>query len=62
MLSSAAGYVVPMLVNFITTPLLLRALGEAAFGLQSMVAVIVGYLTFMDMGLDLPITKLLAVD
>lgn len=62
MLSSAAGYIVPMLVSFITTPLLLRALGEAAFGLQSLVAVIVGYLMFMDMGLDLPIIKLLAED
>lgn len=62
MLSSGAGYAVPMLVNFITTPLLLRALGEAAFGLQSLVAVIVGYLMFMDMGLDLPIIKLLAED
>lgn len=62
MFSSAAGYAVPMLVGFITTPFLLRALGETAYGLQSLVAVIVGYLTFMDMGLELPITKLLAED
>lgn len=62
MLSSAAGYVVLMLVNLITTPFLLHALGEATYGLQSLVAVIIGYLTFMDMGLDLPITKLLAED
>ena len=62
MLSSVAGYAVPMLVSFITTPLLLRALGEAAFGLTNLVAVIVGYLLFMDMGLDVPIIKLLAED
>ena len=62
MLSSAAGYAVTMLVNFITTPLLLRGLGESAYGLQSLMAVIIGYLTFMDMGLDLPVTKLLAED
>jgi len=62
MLSSAAGYVVPMLVNLIATPLLLRGLGEAAYGLQSLVAVIIGYLTVMDMGLDFPIIKLLAED
>lgn len=62
MLTSAAGYAIPMLVAFITTPLLMRALGEAAFGLQSLVAVIIGYLTVMDMGLDLPIIKLLAED
>jgi O-antigen/teichoic acid export membrane protein len=46
----------------ITTPLLLHALGEAAYGLQSLVAVVIGYLAFMDMGLDLPIIKLLAED
>lgn len=51
-----------MLVNLITTPFLLRMLGESAYGLQSLVAVIVGYLMFMDMGLDLPIIKLLAED
>ncbi len=62
MVSSMAGYVVPMLVALVTTPLLLHALGEAAYGLQSLVAVIIGYLTFMDLGLDFPITKLLAED
>ena len=62
MLSSAAGYAVPMLVSFITTPLLLRGLGEATFGLQSLVGVIIGYLTLMDMGIAWPITKFLAED
>ena len=62
MLVSMVGYVAPMVINFVTTPLLLRALGEAAYGLQSLVAVIIGYLTVMDMGLDLPIIKYLAED
>jgi len=62
MISSIAGYAIPMLVALFTTPLLLRGLGEAAYGLQSLIAVIIGYLTFMDMGLDLPITKYLAED
>jgi O-antigen/teichoic acid export membrane protein len=62
MLSSAAGYVVPMLVNLVATPLLLRTLGETAYGLQSLAAVVIGYLTFMDMGLGFPIIKLLAED
>lgn len=60
--ASTAGYVVPMLVNLIATPLLLRGLGEAAYGLQSLVGVIIGYLMVMDMGLVLPICKLLAED
>ena len=62
MLSSAVGYIVPMLVSFVTTPLLLHALGDVSFGLQSLVAVVAGYMMFMDMGLDLPIVKLLAED
>ncbi len=62
MFSSAAGYVVPMLVNLVATPLLLHKLGETAYGLQSLAAVVIGYLTFMDMGLGLPIIKLLAED
>lgn len=59
---SAMGYIVPMAINFITTPILLKELGESAYGLQSMISVIIGYMAFMDMGLDLPITKYLAED
>ncbi|MDD5467777.1 MAG: oligosaccharide flippase family protein [Anaerolineales bacterium] len=62
MLYSVAGFTIPMLVSFVTTPLLLRGLGEAAYGLQSLVAVIIGYLMVMEMGLDLPIIKFLAED
>ncbi|MDG7000488.1 MAG: polysaccharide biosynthesis protein [Nitrososphaerota archaeon] len=62
MFSGAAGYALPMAVNLVVTPILLSILGEAAYGLQSLVSVIVGYMTFMDMGLDLPIIKLLAED
>ena len=62
MFSGAAGYALPMAVSLVVTPVLLSILGEAAYGLQSLVSVIVGYMTFMDMGLDLPIIKLLAED
>ncbi len=62
MLSSLLGYAIPMVINLVSTPILLHAIGESAFGLQSLVAVIIGYLTVMDMGLDLPITKYLAED
>jgi O-antigen/teichoic acid export membrane protein len=62
MLTSLAGYIFPMIISFVTTPLLLRMLGEAAYGIQNLVGVVVGYLVFMDMGLDIPITKFLAED
>lgn len=60
MAASATGYVIPLLVTLIATPLLLKWLGVASFGLQSLVAVIIGYFTLMDLGLDLPIMKLLS--
>ncbi|MBI3240810.1 MAG: oligosaccharide flippase family protein [Chloroflexi bacterium] len=59
---SAAGWAVPALLNFLSTPILLKLLGEAAYGLQTLVAVVIGYLTVMDMGLDIPVTKFLAED
>jgi O-antigen/teichoic acid export membrane protein len=62
MLASMAGYAVPMIISLITTPLVLNALGVTAYGLISLVSVIIGYLTVMDMGLDLPITKYQAED
>jgi len=62
MLSSTIGYLLPMIVNFLSVPFLLDKLGESAYGLQSLVGVIIGYLAFMDMGIDLPLTKYLAED
>jgi len=62
MLASLLGYAVPMLISMLTTPIVLKELGISAYGLVSLVNVIIGYLTVMDMGLDLPITKYLAED
>lgn len=62
MFSSLLGYAVPMVISMVTTPIVLKALGITAYGLVSLVNVIIGYLTVMDMGLDLPITKYLAED
>jgi len=60
MIAGTAGYLVPILISFVTTPLLLRTLGEAAFGLQNLAGVVIGYITVMEMGMDLPIIKYLA--
>ena len=62
MASSTLGFIVPMAVTFITTPLLLHALGEAAYGIQVLAGIVVGYFTILDLGLDLPIVKFLAED
>lgn len=56
-ISGGAGYLVPMVVNLLTTPFLLSKLGEEAYGIQVIANVIVGYLVVADMGLDIPITQ-----
>jgi O-antigen/teichoic acid export membrane protein len=60
MLSGGMGYLVPMIVNLITTPFVLQSLGEEAYGVQVIANVIIGYLIVADMGLDIPITQKLA--
>lgn len=59
---SMIGYVVPMALGFVAAPILISLLGEEAFGLQSLVSVVIGYAAMMDAGLDFPITKFLAED
>lgn len=59
---SVAGYIIPLAVTFVTAPFLLHSLGDAAYGIQSLVSVVIGYFAVMDAGLDYPITKYLAED
>jgi len=60
--ASLLGYAVPLLVNFASTPYLVRSLGEDAFGVQVLVNVVIGYLALMDLGIGLPLIKYLAED
>ncbi len=60
MISGGAGYLIPMVLNLVFTPVILSNLGSEAYGLQSLVNVIIGYLTVADMGLDIPVTKFIA--
>jgi O-antigen/teichoic acid export membrane protein len=62
MFSSGMSYAVPMAVNLFATPYIVKSLGTAAYGLQNLVNLIIGYLTIMDMGLDIAVTKNLAED
>ncbi|MDQ7001098.1 MAG: oligosaccharide flippase family protein, partial [Ghiorsea sp.] len=61
-IASLLGYAVPLLVNFASTPYLMRSLGEDAFGIQVLVNVVIGYLALMDLGIGLPLIKYLAED
>lgn len=60
MASNAAGTLVPLLVTFVTTPLIIRLLGQEGYGLQSLAGAIGGFLGFLGMGLDVPIAKYVA--
>ncbi|HTJ52720.1 MAG TPA: MATE family efflux transporter [Cyclobacteriaceae bacterium] len=60
MISGGVGFVIPMAINFFSTPYVIKILGKEAFGLQVLGNVIIGYLIVADMGLDIPITKKIA--
>lgn len=57
---SVIAWVIPMAVNFGTTPILLRLLGPDGFGLQNLVGLVIGYLAVMDLGLDIAVVKFLS--
>ncbi len=60
MISGAAGYVLPMLINVVSAPYVLAQLGNEAYGLLVLSNVIIGYLIVADMGLDIPVTQHIA--
>ena len=62
LLSSAAGYIVPSAVVFVTTPLLIHLVGKAAYGIQGLSNTVLGYFLIMDMNMDMALIKFLAED
>ena len=60
MISGGAGYILPMAINVLAAPYVLRQLGKEAYGLQVLANVIIGYLIVADMGLDIPVTQRIA--
>jgi O-antigen/teichoic acid export membrane protein len=60
MFFGGAGFVIPMVLTLIFTPIVMENLGTDAYGLQSLVNVIIGFLMVADLGLDIPVTKFIA--
>ncbi len=54
---SYAQMILNVLIKFIYTPFLLRALGQSEYGLYSLVMSIVGYLSILDMGFGGTVTR-----
>ena len=57
---SLLGAILPMLAGLIAIPFLLRYLGQERLGVLSLIWVIVGYFSFLDMGLGRAVTVAVA--
>jgi len=54
------GYGLPLLVAVLFIPLLIKGLGEEKFGILSLSWVVIGYFSFLDLGIGRALTKFIA--
>ncbi|MBM3341599.1 MAG: hypothetical protein FJY56_05750 [Betaproteobacteria bacterium] len=57
---SAFGTIVPLLAAVVAIPPLIKAMGDARFGVLSLAWVLVGYFGFFDLGLGRALTHFIA--
>lgn len=60
LMTSALAWGWPVLLAFVATPLIVRGLGNDAYGIRSLVVSITGYFALLDLGLNGAVTKYLA--
>ena len=56
-LLSYASIFITILVGLVYTPIMIRLLGQAEFGLYSLIGAVVGYLSILDLGLGNAIVR-----
>lgn len=57
---NSLGLILPMIVGFLTIPLLIHGLGTERFGVLTIIWMIIGYSSILDFGLGRALTKLVA--
>jgi len=59
-LFNVGSWVFPLAVSFVFTPYIVRMLGTNAYGVLTLVWSVIGYFTFLDLGLGQAVTKFVA--
>lgn len=59
-LFNVGGWIFPVAVSFAFTPYIVRTLGASAYGVLTLVWSVIGYFTFLDLGLGQAVTKFVA--
>ncbi len=59
-LFNVGGWVFPLVVSFVFTPYIVKMLGTSAYGVLTIVWSVIGYFTFLDLGLGQAVTKFVA--
>jgi O-antigen/teichoic acid export membrane protein len=54
------GQILPMVVGFVTIPIIIRGMGVERFGVLSLAFVVLGYFSLFDLGIGRALTKLVA--
>jgi O-antigen/teichoic acid export membrane protein len=57
---NVAGAIAPIIIALVTVPILVRHIGDARYGVMSIVWVLLGYLGFLDLGLSRASTNALS--
>ena len=59
-LYNVGSWVFPIAVSFVFTPYIVKMLGASAYGVLTLVWSVIGYFTFLDLGLGQAVTKFVA--
>lgn len=59
-LFNVGGWIMPLVTSFVFTPYIVRTMGASGYGILTLVWSVIGYFTFLDLGLGSAVTKFVA--